>query len=245
MNPPHAPLSPGTPQNPSADSSLPPLGGDPAEREPIANLVAAVEAILRQPRRVLWQLSEAGARRPISLLLLSSIGCSLVYGLVVGSFSGGVQFWAAPVKVAGGLLLSALICLPSLYLLVCLSGAQARLVHVCGLVAGLLALMNLLLVGFAPVAWVFSQSTESIVVMGAIHLAFWFIATGFGLRFLFAGFSQLRMKTEGGLRVWVVIFLLVMLQMMTALRPIVGTAAAFLPVEKKFFLAHWSDCVGK
>ncbi len=38
-----------------------------------------------------------------------------------------------------------------------------------------------------------------------------------------------------------VIFLLVCLQMTTALRPIIGTSEHWLPKEKKFFLAHWSE----
>ncbi len=37
------------------------------------------------------------------------------------------------------------------------------------------------------------------------------------------------------------IFVLVVLQMTTALRPIVGQAEAFLPQEKRFFLSHWLD----
>ena len=40
-----------------------------------------------------------------------------------------------------------------------------------------------------------------------------------------------------------VLFVLVVLQMTTALRPIVGTADTFLPKEKKFFLNHWGECV--
>jgi hypothetical protein len=32
-----------------------------------------------------------------------------------------------------------------------------------------------------------------------------------------------------------------MLQMTTALRPIVGTADTYLPKEKKFFVTHWID----
>jgi hypothetical protein len=41
----------------------------------------------------------------------------------------------------------------------------------------------------------------------------------------------------------VVIFLLVAMQMTTALRPIIGTSENFLPKEKKFFLVHWGDCM--
>jgi hypothetical protein len=43
--------------------------------------------------------------------------------------------------------------------------------------------------------------------------------------------------------VWVIIFMLVMVQMTTALRPLIGTADTFLPTKKEFFLAHWADCM--
>jgi hypothetical protein len=140
-------------------------------------------------------------------------------------------------------MISALICLPSLYIFTCLGGSQARLIEVFGLLAGLLMLMTILLIGFAPVAWIFSQSTESLAWMGTLHLIFWFIATCFGLRFLEAGFSHSNARSLAGFRVWVVIFMLVALQMTTALRPILGTSKTFLPTEKKFFLAHWGDCL--
>jgi hypothetical protein len=108
-------------------------------------------------------------------------------------------------------------------------------------VAGLLMLMTILLIGFAPVAWLFSQSTESVVWMGTLHLAFWFIATFFGLRFLETGFSHSKARSSAGLNVWIIIFMLVAVQMTTALRPIVGKADTFMPKQKKFFLTHWGD----
>jgi hypothetical protein len=219
-----------------------PLGAHPEEQVPISSAVAAVEAILRQPRRLLYQLRQPGPGRLVAGMLAVALVCSLAYGFVMGTFSGGTQLWAAPVKVALGLLLSAAICLPSLYIFACLSGSTARLAEVVGLVAGLLLLMTILLVGFAPVVWVFSQSTGSILAMGALHLVFWLIATYFGLRFLNAGFV-LREDRAGGLKVWMVIFLLVMLQMTTALRPLLGTADTLLPKEKRFFLSHWTECV--
>ena len=219
------------------------LGDDPSERVAIPNVIVAIEAILRQPRRVMLQLRQPGAGALIASLLFVSVVCSLIYGVVAGTFSGGTQLWAAPVKIAAGLMISALICLPSLYIFTCLGGSQARLVEVFGLLAGLLMLMTILLIGFAPVAWIFSQSTESLAWMGALHLIFWFIATGFGLRFLETGFSHSNARSLAGFRTWVVIFMLVALQMTTALRPILGTSKAFLPTEKKFFVAHWGDCL--
>jgi hypothetical protein len=220
-----------------------PLGEDPSERVAITNVAAAIDAILRHPRRLIFQLYQPGAGKLIAMMLLVTVVCSLIYGVVVGTFSGHEQLWAAPAKITAGLMVSALICLPSLYIFTCLSGSQARLVEICGLLSGLLMLMTILLIGFAPVAWIFSQSSESIAWMGTLHLIFWFIATFFGLRFLEAGFSQSQAKSHAGFNTWVIIFLLVSVQMTTALRPIIGRADTLLPTEKQFFISHWGDCL--
>ena len=105
-----------------------PLGEDPSERVPIANIVTAIDAILRHPRRVMFQLHQPDAEKLIARMLLVTVMCSLIYGVVVGTFSSGAQLWIAPIKISTGLMISALICLPSLFLFTCLSGSQARLV---------------------------------------------------------------------------------------------------------------------
>jgi hypothetical protein len=217
------------------------LGDDPAERVPTTNAFTAIEALLRQPRRLLFQLRQPGAGKLIVQMFFVAFICAAVYGVVAGTFSGGSQLWIAPVKIVLGLFISAAICLPSLYIFTCLSGAQSRLAEVSGLLAGLLMLMTILLVGFAPVAWIFSQSTESVAWMGFLHLLFWLVATLFGVRFMKHGFAHAEAKSQAGVNVWVCIFLLVALQMTTALRPIIGKSDTFFPAEKKFFLGHWFD----
>ncbi len=231
---PTLPPSPSLPSNPSAPTEPP---------TPIHGLPDLIEALLRQPERISQACRQAGYARVLGGLLLMILVGALVYGLVVGTFSGKAQLWVAPLKVSLGLFLSALICLPSLYIFGCLSGATARLREITALVSGLLALVTVLLLGFAPIAWVFSQSTESIIAVGVVHLGFWLIATMFGLRFLSAGFHRLNGRSSGVLRVWMVLYLIVGLQMSTALRPLIGTADTFLPQKKKFFLTHWMDCL--
>src|ERR1035438_4010788 len=118
------------PQNvPQPPPQIPPvingpraLGDAPAERIPIKNIIGVIEAVLRQPRRLLFQLRQPGAGKLIGGMLFASLVCGLVYGLIIGSFSGAEQWWAAPLKFTGGLLISALICLPSLYIFASLSG---------------------------------------------------------------------------------------------------------------------------
>ena len=235
------PIPPPVPPFTARASSAP--GDNPEDRVPITNPIQAIESILRQPRRVMYQLRQPGAGALMMYLMIIAILCAVVYGVIVGTFSLKDQLWIAPVKVAGGMLVSALICLPSLYIFACLSGSQARLAEIYGLVMGMLMLTTILLIGFAPVAWLFSQSTESVNWMGTLHLIFWFIASIFGLRFLNAAFSHSQAKSNAGFNTWVVIFMLVVVQMTTALRPIVGTADTFFPKEKKFFLSYWADCL--
>lgn len=243
MNQDQPPVPPPIPPvGPQTTSGRLPSADDPRDREPITSVMSAVESILRQPRRVLHALRQPEAWRVIGAMLFASILCALIYGVIVGTFSRGEQLWIAPVKIAAGLMLSALICLPSLYVFGCLSGSQARLSEMVGLVVGLLLLMTVLLMGFAPVAWLFSESTNSICWMGALHLAFWAVAAMFGLRFVGAGFAATQASLRSGLCLWAIIYLLVTLQMTSALRPILGTANTFLPTEKKFFLNHWADC---
>ena len=55
-----------------------------------------------------------------------------------------------------------------------------------------------------------------------------------------AGFAH-HAGSGNGLKFWIAIFLLVMKQMTTALRPLVGTVGTLLPVEKKFFVARWVE----
>jgi hypothetical protein len=104
-------------------------------------------------------------------------------------------------------------------------------------------LTGLLLLGFAPVAWVFSQSTDSVAFIGALHLIFWAIATWFGLRLFGYMAKALNVSDRTHLKVWTAIFVLVSLQMTTALRPIIGESDHWLPTEKRFFVSYWIENV--
>ncbi len=212
-----------------------------SDREAIDGLGGLIDALLRQPRRIIHRLRDETAGPVTSSLLMIAVGFVAIYGVIVGSFSGGGQWWAAPVKIAAGLVITGAICLPSLYIFAGLSGSTARFGEVTGALGGVLALQGLLLLGFAPVAWLFSQSTASVATMGFLHLVFWCVAVRFGVRFLMTALEQWGLKGRAGIRIWVAIFLLVSLQMTAALRPLVGTASTLLPQEKKFFVGHWLD----
>ncbi len=202
---------------------------------------AAFEALLKSPGRVLAEAASGRFLAVIGGLILISFFCLGIYGIVAGSLSGGSQMWIAPLKMILGALMAALICLPSLYIFLCLGGADVHVRMVAGELASSTALMSLLLLGFAPVAWVFSQSTDSVAFMAVLHFVFWGIAMGFGLAL--TGRSQ--SGREGSIGLWRLVYVLVCLQMLTSLRPIIGRSNDLLPVEKKFFLVHAFDVLTK
>ena len=204
----------------------------------------ALGALLKRPGSIIYQIHQANPWRLLGGLAFITLVCLLMEGLTVGSFSGGTQWWAVPSKIVGGTLLSALICLPSLYIFACLSGAEITLGPLCGVLLATLCLNALLLIGFAPVAWVFSQSTDSVAFIGTLHLGFWLVSMIFALRLLSAHLTFLGVGGRGYLRVWFIVFVFVCLQMTTALRPLVGRSDTFLPTTKRFFLAHWAQNLG-
>ncbi len=233
------PTDPTKPQ-PSITAGIPPLPTPPS-LPPSAGVGEILDTLLKRPAALVHGLCGGEQSRAWLLLALVAVAAFALYGLLVGSFSGGPQFLAAAVKVSAGALLSALICLPSLYIFACLTGAEVSLRGLAGVLFAILTLTGLLLLGFAPVAWVFSQSTDSVAFIGTMHLIFWLIGTWFGLRLLRLMTKVLRVTDRTHLRVWAAIFVLVSLQMTTALRPIIGTSDHWLPKEKKFFLAHWLE----
>lgn len=203
-----------------------------------------IENLLKHPGRIIHDLHhEWRPSMTAWLLALALIGIA-IYGIVVGSLSGGTQMLIAPAKLALGMFIAVLICLPSLYIFTCLGGIDARIRTVVGVLFAAVCLNALLLIGFAPVAWIFSQSTDSVALMGALHILFWAIGLIFGLRLIRAMSAFLGSRGNGHLKIWGIIFTLVCLQMTATLRPIIGRADTFLPREKKFFLAHWFDSLG-
>ena len=234
-----------TPENISG--RIPPSIGDVksgfVSMEGGASFSNLLSKLLRKPLSIFHELETKDVlwKIPITLILISVVSLT-VFGLVVGTFSWGNQIWAAPLKIVSGLMFSALICLPSLYIFTCIGGLEARFSTVVGMLCSIVALSGLLLVGFAPVVWLFSVSSTSSVFIGFMLLALWMICVGFGFNLVFCAGRAMGMTNTGHLLVWCFIFLLVTVQMTTTLRPIVGKSESLFNFEeKKFFLQYWSE----
>ncbi|MDD3276071.1 MAG: hypothetical protein PHP93_03360 [Kiritimatiellales bacterium] len=203
------------------------------------HLFQVVDAVLKRPAQVLYEILHGKSVAITVTLLVIAVFCLTAIGLMMAGYSGGEQFAAVPLKVVIGTLLSAAICLPSLYILLCLSGGDQTFPQVCSILLQSLALTGILFVGFLPVAWIFSQATDSIKFMGFLYLLIWGVGIHFGLRLLRRAFAFLNKRTMGTLHLWGFIFILVLLQMSTTLRPLLGSYGSLRTNEKKFFVTHW------
>jgi hypothetical protein len=237
---------PDSPQQPVPNSAAPERPEPAARPAPVPPAPArtTLDQILRGADLLLARVEGADAARVIVRLAAIAVIGFLVYGVVLGSFSGGDQWWASPAKVLIGAVLCATICFPSLYIFASLAGADARATHVLGMLLGTLASTAILLAGFAPVAWIFSQSSSTVSLLAPIHLIVWLISFLASQRILSAGLRRWRGRPSALTGLWASIFLVTSLQMMTTLRPLLGHSDGFrFHDERKFFLVHWADTI--
>ncbi len=208
-----------------------------------AGFMQLVDALLKSHESVFLHIkTDALARNALQLVALAG-ACLFVYGLIMGAFSGGDQWLAAPIKVMLGTALATLLCYPSLYILAALGGADLSPGQAAALLISTVALSTILLIGFAPVAFVFTFSIQALPFMGLIHLLIWIVSLHFGLRYFKQGLMALGGKDPTTIKVWILIFLLTLMQMSTTLRPILGSSEQWLVPEKQFFITHWLEAL--
>jgi hypothetical protein len=241
--PPPVPPWPPSPKPPARQGLFSSFSEDFKPIEGPISIASVLEHLLRSPGRLAFEIAQGRVISVVARLKLILAFAMLAYGFVIGSFSGGQQLWVVPLKALGGLWFATLICLPSLYIFACLAGARQPLRTIAGIFLQALAMNGVLLVGFAPVAWLFSQSTHAAAFIGFLHIAFWLMATTFGMTLLISAIETLNQRRFGVLRVWSVIFILVVMQVATMLRPLVGPYAGLSFQEKRFFVAHWFKCM--
>jgi hypothetical protein len=210
--------------------------------EPVVEEVGSAGMLLKSPQSFARLVAQDHFDLRASLVLLATaFGFCALYGLATGFFAGGNSLWQAAIKTPLILMGSVALCAPSLYVLVGLSGTHLNVRQTTALVAGVTCLTSLLMVGFAPVTWLFGVSTSNVQFMVLLHLLVWGAGLGCGLRLL-------GIAVPGGLRenktllAWAGIFLFVCAQMLTHFRPVLGVAlhGRFREPEKRFFFQHFS-----
>lgn len=227
---PNDPAPNGPARNDSAPSDAPHDG-------PVSG---AFNELLKHPAALLHRVQAGGASRHSWVLATGAFVAFLLYGGVAGSFQGGAQMamaaWKAPLIVV----VSALLCAPSLYVFASLLGASLTLRTLAAVLVGFCAFLGVLLFGLVPIAWLFSASSRSLVFVTWLHVWLWLAAVALAGRYL-----RTVLREAGGRGVivpWLLLFTVVSFQVVTLLRPVLWRAPSDplleSRIEKLSFFEH-------
>lgn len=169
-------------------------------------------------------------------LLVGAAFCVAIYAFAAGFFQGGSSVVLAALKIPLIFFGSILLCLPSLYILTTLGGANYTPREFGAAVAGFCAIAGLILLALMPVTWLFSVSTLSLGFVVWLHILVWLIALAFARRLLI----RTAEAAKASIGLWVVLLFLVSLQMTTYFRPVLWRASGdpLIALEKRSFFTQ-------
>lgn len=203
-------------------------------------LLGSLDEILTEPLAVL-ERARAGTLS-LAPLLTGTVLCAALYGAAAGFFQGGRQILVASFKAPLIVLLTLLLCLPSLYVLSTLAGARWTRRSFFAVAAGFAATLGLVLLAVLPIGWLFSVSSRYLGSAVWLHLVLWALVLALGWRFLKGSLEAAGARS--GMALWLLLFALVSLQVTTLLRPVLWRPAGaplFHFGEKLSFLEHLGD----
>lgn len=187
-------------------------------------------------------------RKIVSLLVSSSLFLAL-YGAIVGSTHGSLQIISSAFKLPALYLLTLIICLPTLYFMDVVLGSQKTFGQYITLLLASVAMMSVMLFGFAPVTLFFRLSIDDywfFLLLNIIVLGFTGVV---GIRFFYKSMMSLIDQEQLGkassnryklIKAWLFLYGFVGSQLGWTLRPFVGTPdqpfALFREIESNFYV---------
>lgn len=213
------------------------------ETRPSHGLLATFNELLTRPLSLLDRAPGSGTQLALSLLA-GSVVAYVLYGAAAGFFQGGSQILVTAVKTPLIILLSLLLCLPSLFVFAAMAGARWTAATFLALLSGFAGTLALVLLALLPVSWLFSASSRHLGTAVVLQFALWIAALLLTSRFLRQALGALG-ATAGAIFLWLTLFAIVSLQVTTMLRPVLEreTGAPLFETGKKSFLEHMGDTV--
>jgi len=198
------------------------------------------DELLKRPVATLRRVRTDGRLHQTWILAGGALLAFVLYGLAAGSFQGGPQMvvaaWKAPVIV----LLSALLCAPSLFVFASLLGASMTPRTLFTVLVGFCTFLGVLLLGLVPIAWLFAASSRSLVFVTWLHVLLWLGAVALAGRYLRTVLAEA--GGRGVIVPWLLLFTVVSFQVVTLMRPVLWRAPSeplFVSrTEKLSFFEH-------
>ena len=163
----------------------------------------------------------------LASLTAATLLFSAGYGAILGLFQPSFQTLFAAAKIPIVVLGTALLCTPTFYVFNSILGSRLSLPQTLGIVLFLAASASLVLVAFAPIAWLFTVSTGGPDFLAGLHVAIFLVAALYGFRSLDVGRRYLNFVDATQVAVnakvlflWFLLVLVVALQIAYYFRPL-------------------------
>ncbi|MGH8005360.1 MAG: hypothetical protein ACRECJ_11625 [Limisphaerales bacterium] len=218
--------------------------------------VSLLAQLLKDRERFFSEVADnVGIRAKLKFLLLTVGTLSAFYGATVGLYQGGWQIVSAALKIPFVFLVTLLVTLPLFYIVQLLLGSKLGLWQVLALVLSALTLTSIILAAAAPISLFFLLTDGNYYFLHLLHIAVFGFAGLFGMFTLHTGLTVLCESKGvyprlgiGILRLWVLIFAFVGIQLAWHLRPYVGKRGEDFAVRKQYegnFYSAVTFAVGK
>ena len=214
---------------------------------------SVVMNLLRERKQFLEELREGvKLKSKIFGLLISSTVFFAIYGAILGASSTWMQCLVSVIKLPALYLLTLIICFPTLYFFNVMFGSKRTFEQYLALLMTAMAMISILMFGFAPVSLFFLLSTSDYNFFLLLNVAIMAITGFLGISFFYQGMQFLSEEDAEGkdirlniLRFWLGLYGFVGTQLGWTLRPFFGSPGQafelFRSRESNFYLSVWNS----
>ncbi len=214
---------------------------------------SVVMYLLRERQQFLEEIRQGvKLKSKIFGLLISSIVFFGIYGAILGAYSTWMQCLVSAIKLPALYLLTLIICFPTLYFFNVMFGSKRTFQQYLTLLMTAMAMISVLLFGFAPVSLFFLLSSPNYNFFLVLNVAIMAITGFLGVSFIYQGMHFLSEQDAEGkdirlniLRFWLGLYAFVGTQLGWTLRPFFGSSGTafqlFRNRESNFYLSLWQS----
>ncbi len=188
------------------------------------------------------------------IIISMSILCvflSGIYGLTMGMNHSFLLAISSAIKLPMLFLLTAVICIPSLYTFNVMLGQKFKFLQTVALMIMTLGTTTILLASLAPLSFFFVLTTRNYFFLQLMHVSILGLCGIYGVYYLYRGCSYVAFRMEQPLnklllKIWIVIYAVVGMQLGWRLRPFIGTPGSPFEIfrvqeDGNFYLAVWES----
>ena len=194
-----------------------------AERFNLIDILPTLQNTEEYYERLVGEISIASRIIRLSLIFL---GCTFLYGLIMGSTTGLLQALSAGVKVPVLFAVSFFICFPAFFLLQFILGSRLKLSQMVLIVLAGFVLTGAIMISFSPIIVLFMLTGGNYHFLQLLHVAVFVLSGLFGMKSVLDALKfscdRKNVYPRTGVvvfRFWVVILAFVGIQLAWNLRP--------------------------